>query len=122
MQILNLDTHVLIFALRNEINPAEQRLLADNEWSVSPIVFWELAKLVQLDRIDIDLSDREVLRVLKSLRVWPLDFVVARVSTRLDFSSDPADEIIAATSIVYDVPLITRDKTMRNSKIVPLAL
>ena len=57
--MLNLDTHVLIFALRSEVNLAEQQLLAENEWSVSPVVFWELAKLVQLGRVDIDLDDRE---------------------------------------------------------------
>ncbi len=39
----------------------------------------------------------------------------------LDFKSDPADELIAATSIVRSVPLVTRDKRMRRSRIVPLA-
>jgi PIN domain nuclease of toxin-antitoxin system len=122
MQMLNLDTHVLIFALTGELKPAEQRLLADSQWSVSSIVFWELAKLVQLGRIELDLDDREVVRNLNRLQVWPLDLEVARASTRLDFSSDPANEIIAATSVVHNIPLITRDSTMRSSKIVPLAL
>ena len=120
--MLNLDTHVLIFALTGELKPAEQRLLADSQWSVSSIVFWELAKLVQLGRIELDLDDREVVRNLNRLQVWPLDLEVARASTRLDFSSDPANEIIAATSVVHNIPLITRDSTMRSSKIVPLAL
>ncbi len=41
---------------------------------------------------------------------------------RLDFRSDPADEIIAATSLAHDVPLLTRDTRMLASKVVPLAL
>ena len=41
---------------------------------------------------------------------------------RLDFRSDPADEIVAATSIVHDIPLLTRDARILGSKIVPLAL
>jgi PIN domain nuclease of toxin-antitoxin system len=53
--------------------------------------------------------------------VWPLDLAVARASTRLDFRGDPADEVIAATSIVYAVPLLTRDKRILRSKMVPLA-
>ena len=69
----------------------------------------------------MDLDDREVVRVTNRLHVWPIDLVVARVSTRLDFSSDPADEIIAATSIVHRIPLITRDHSFRHSKAVPLA-
>ncbi len=79
------------------------------------------ARLVQLGRLDINLDDREVVRILSRLQVWPIDLAVARASTRLDFSSDPADELIAATSVVYDIPLLTRDNIMRSSKIVPLA-
>lgn len=35
--------------------------------------------------------------------------------------SDPADELIAATSLVHNVPLLTRDAKLRRSKVVPLA-
>ena len=118
--MLNLDTHILIFALGGELRPPEQSLLARNRWSVSSIVLWELAKLIQLGRLDMDLEDREVVRILSQLQVWPIDLAVARASTRLDFSSDPADEIIAATSVVHNIPLLTRDHIMRSSKIVPL--
>ena len=85
------------------------------------MVLWGLAKLVQLGRLQLDLDDRSVVRVLSGLQVWPIDLAVARRSTRLDFRGDPADELIAATSIVHDVPLLTRDRHMRRSKVVPLA-
>jgi len=39
----------------------------------------------------------------------------------LDFESDPADEIIAATSLTHDIPLLTRDSRIRKSKLVKLA-
>lgn len=121
-QMLNLDTHILIFAVSDNLRPAEQALLSQNRWSVSAIVFWELAKLVQLGRIDMDLNDRDVVRTLSRLHVWPIDLAVARASTQLDFQSDPADELIAATSVVHDIPLLTRDHTISLSKVVPLAL
>ena len=120
--MLNLDTNILIFALLGELAPAERSLLASSRWSVSSIVLWEMAKLVQLGRLDMDLDDREVARVLGRLHVWPIDLAVARASTALDFRSNPADEIIAATSVVHDIPLVTRDNTIRSSKLVPLAL
>jgi len=44
-----------------------------------------------------------------------------RASIRLDVQSDPADELIAATSLVHNVPLVTRDRTLRRSRQVPLA-
>ena len=121
MQMLNLDTHILVFALKGDLRPAEQGPLEQSRWSISSIVLWELSKLVQLGRIDMDLDDREVIRVLSRIHVWPIDLDVARASTRLDFESDPADEIIAATSIVHRIPLLTRDHVMRSSNVVPLA-
>ena len=119
--MLNLDTHILIFALRGELRGRERELLAQNRWSLSAIVLWEVAKLAQLGRVEIDLDDREVARTLSLLHVWPIDLAVARASTRLDFKGDPADELIAATSVVHKIPLITRDHVIRKSTVVPLA-
>ncbi len=69
----------------------------------------------------MDLEDPEVGRVLSRIRVWPVDLPVCQKLRSLDFAGDPADELIAATSIVHRVPLVTRDAAIRKSKIVPLA-
>lgn len=121
MPMLNLDTHMLVFAMQDSLRPKERSLLAGNNWGISAIVLWELAKLVQLGRLSLDLDDKDVIRALRSVHVWPLDLAVARASTRLDFAGDPADELIAATSLVHEVPLLTRDRSIRKSKMVPLA-
>ena len=115
--MLNLDTHMLVFALSGALRPSEEALLAQNRWSISTIVLWELTKLVQLGRITMDLDDGDVTR----MHVWPIDLATARTSTCLDFEGDSADQLIAATSIVHDVPLLTRDRAIRRSKMVPLA-
>ena len=119
--MLNLDTHILISALLGNLRPDEESLLARSGWSISAIVLWELAKLIQLGRISIAMEDRDLARILDQIHVWPIDLEIALTSTRLDFQSDPADELIAATSIVHNIPLLTRDRTIRNSNIVPLA-
>ena len=119
--MLNLDTHILLFALCGALRPHEQAALGRGRWSVSAIVLRELATLRQLGRIEGDLEDREVADVLHRVHVWPIDIEVALVSTRLDFKGDPADEIIAATRIVHRIPLLTRDRSIRTSSIVPLA-
>ena len=56
--MVNLDTHILIMSHFNgELQASEQRLLASNRWSISSVVFWEMAKLVQLGQdSDIDLD------------------------------------------------------------------
>ena len=117
--MLNLDTHILVHALGGDINPHERKLLAENSWGISAIVFWELSKLVQLGRISLDFEDPEVQAVLSCVHVWPLDLEISRLSTQLDFSGDPADEIIAATSVFYRTPLVTRDRRILLSKVVP---
>ena len=119
--MINLDTHVLVRALAGDVTARERRLLSGNPWSISAIVLWELAKLVQLERVDLDLQDPQVVRTLSGLQVWPIDLAVALQSTRLDFRSDPADELIAATSVVHRVPLLTRDRRIRASRLVPFA-
>jgi PIN domain nuclease of toxin-antitoxin system len=120
--VLNLDTHVLLFALAGELKAAERRLLEHDQWSISAIVLWEIAKLAQLGRIEIDLEDPAVARAISGVHVWPITIAVALASTRLDVEGDPADELIAATSVVNRVPLLTRDRALRRSKIVPIAL
>jgi PIN domain nuclease of toxin-antitoxin system len=119
--MLNLDTHILIHALEGSLTPAERRLLASEAWGISAIVLWEIAKLKQLGRIDLDISDAEFSRVFAKIQIWPLDLAVCRASTELEFASDAADELIAATSIVHRVRLVTRDKKLRASKLVPIA-
>lgn len=119
--MLNLDTHMVIYALAGDLKPAERRLLAGESWGIAAIVLWEMAKLSQLGRIRLDLEDPDVAGALSGIHVWPLDLAVALAAARLDFRGDPADELIAATSVVHRVPLVTRDRGIRRSKVVPLA-
>ena len=119
--MLNLDTHVLIHAMTGHVTAREGRILRTARWGISAIVLWELARLVQLGRIELDLDDPELDRFLANVHVWPLTLEVVRALRRLDFRSDPADEIIAATSLVHQAPLLTRDRRLLKSKIVLLA-
>lgn len=119
--MLNLDTHVFLFAIAGELTHREHALLIKHPWSISAIVLWEIEKLSQGGRIDVDLATPEIANALRHTRVWPIETAIARASTRLDVRSDPADELIGATSIVHQVPLLTRDRRLRASKLIPLA-
>lgn len=119
--MLNLDTHILIWAVLGKLKPKEENLLRkDNVWCISDIVLWEITKLKQLGRIDFDLDTPKVVELLKHITVIPIDAGVCQALKTLDFKNDPADEIIAATSLSRKIPLLTRDRTIRKSKIVPL--
>ena len=119
--MLNLDTHILLFALTDDLTRRERALLSNETWSISAIVLWEIAKLSELGRIEIDLDHPELTRTLARIQTWPVTLEVCRTIQTLDFDSDPADEIIAATSIVHRVPLMPRDRKLRRSKLVPIA-
>ena len=53
---------------------------------------------------DVYGDDPTVQRALSRIHVWPLTREIAATSTRLDVNGDPADELIAATSVVHRVP------------------
>jgi PIN domain nuclease of toxin-antitoxin system len=119
--MLNLDTHILLGALADELTRRERELLGREPWSIAAIVLWEIGKLAELSRIAVDLDDADFIRTLARVHVWPLTLDVCRAIRTLDFRGDPADELIAATSLVHRVPLLTRDARMRRSRHVPLA-
>src|SRR5919198_5632225 len=103
--MLNLDTHIVVALLGGDLTASESGLIAAQPLAISDIVLWELAKLVQLRRLDFDFDDLEFRSFLRASTIFPVTIEIARKSTELDFTSDPADEIIAATSIVEEIPL-----------------
>ena len=120
--MLNLDTHILVATINEELRPNEAALIANASLVISDIVFWELAMLVQRGRLELDLESAAFRGALRYLTVIPISIRIARQGATLDFRSDPADEIIAATSIVENIPLLTRDRKILKSKMVPLAM
>lgn len=119
--MLNLDTHIFLHALAGQSTRAETQLLRREQWSISAISLWEIAKLVELGRVELDLDDVDFVRAVSRVHIWPLTYEICRATLDLDFDSDPANELIAATSLVHNVPLLTRDRKLRRSKLVPLA-
>jgi PIN domain nuclease of toxin-antitoxin system len=119
--LINLDTHVVVHLLAGTLTDREREVVRREAGGVSCIVLWELAKLVQLGRLRLDLHGEPFQAFLRGVTVWPIDLAVAEASTRLDVHSDPADELIAATSVVHGAPLLTRDRRLLASRVVPLA-
>ena len=119
--MLNLDTHMVVAVLAGDLSSRELSLVSVEPLAVSDIVLWELTKLVQLKRLKLDFASDEFKEFLRSVTIFPISLPIAIQSTQLDFKSDPADEIIAATSIVEDIPLLTRDRKLMKSRLVPIA-
>ena len=118
--MVNLDTNIVILAMGDRLSASEIHAMQDETWAICPIVLRELSFLVANNRIEMNLDGDRFRAFLERVELLPIDMNVARTSTQLDFRGDPADELIAATSIVYGIPLVTRDRVIRNSKLVPL--
>jgi PIN domain nuclease of toxin-antitoxin system len=119
--MLNLDTHILIHALIGALTASEKAVLSRNRWGISPIVLWEITKLHQKRRLSFGLHSPQLLTILQDIQIWDLNAAVCQNILGLDFSGDPADEIIAATSLTHGVPLVTRDRRIRVSKVIEFA-
>lgn len=120
------DTHIIIWnALKPEILSLKaQEAIAGSNKS-DGIVFCEIslreiAMLIHKKRLRIELEYCEFIRLLAESNryyFYGLSPEIAELSTKI-FSSgnrDPADRIIAATSIVNNAQLVTADKYMIES-------
>jgi PIN domain nuclease of toxin-antitoxin system len=119
--MLNLDTHIVVKALVGDLTPREAKLIAGEQCGISPIVMWEIQMLAARGRITVDLDHPQLVEALRRLHTWPLTREICRAISDLDFQGDPADALIAATSVIHNVPLLTRDRTINRSRVVPLA-
>jgi PIN domain nuclease of toxin-antitoxin system len=119
---LLLDTHVWIWLSmedRKSLSARASRVLQQASLKyISVISCWELAKLVEKGRIGFSIPTLTwIQRSLKEcdIRLVELTAEIAVESTMLKgMHADPADQIIAATSRVSGMPLVTSDKRLRQ--------
>jgi len=121
------DTHIIIWnALKPEMlsGKAEKAISAANNSDgiiFCEISLWEIAMLMHKERLSIDIEYTEfILLILESNKYVSRGITpeIAWLSTGLfsDNNKDPADRIIAATSIIENANLVTADNELRQSK------
>jgi PIN domain nuclease of toxin-antitoxin system len=126
VEVIVVDTHVLIWdALRPELlsDNAKKALTKANENDgilLCEISLWEIAMLVKKGRISLGASYQEFIRLVLLSKNYQLQGItpeIAELSTQLseDINNDPADRIIAATSLVMGFPLITADRNLNQA-------
>lgn len=114
-----LDTHIWVWWVHGDeqLTVTQAEVITANETDiigVSAISVWEIAKLVEYNRLELPCRLHNWFYEALSypgIRLIELTPEIAIESTKLpgEFHRDPADQIIVATARLYDSPLITSD-------------
>jgi len=125
-----LDTHVLLwwFGTSPRLSSRQEEVLRgareEEPLWVSDITLWEIATLNSLGRIKLHLPLRDWLEqatappLVQRLPITPA--VAAEVAVLPDrFHRDPADRIIVASARVLGATLLTQDRRIIESALVP---
>ncbi|MFD2191216.1 type II toxin-antitoxin system VapC family toxin [Pistricoccus aurantiacus] len=94
-----------------------------NALIISDISIWEISMLIKRSRIEVATTAASFVNLFlesRNISVVSLSPEIAELSTNLDsqIDNDPADRIIAATSIIYNAQLITADSNLRQSTLI----
>jgi len=126
-----LDTHIWVWWVHGEerLTSAQAEIIQANEtdvMGVSAISVWEIAKLVQYNRLKLPCPLHEWFDVAlryPGVRLIGLTPAIAVESIQLpgEFHRDPVDQIIVATARQYDCPLATSDSKILKYPYVKIA-
>ncbi len=127
--LILLDTHVVIWLAQDypRISTAAQSMIEDARQkdrglAISDITLFEIARLASHGRIDLIPNAETVMtEIERHFVVLPITANIALRAFELpaSYPRDPADRIIGATALVEDIPLLTADREIRKSRIVP---
>jgi PIN domain nuclease of toxin-antitoxin system len=126
-----LDTHAWIWWISGDSRltlrerEALDNLLPSERPVLAEISLWEVAMLVERDRLELDMDLERWLAVASApatVELARLTPAVAAEVARLPekFHRDPADRLIVATARVMKLRVLTRDKKISAARVVPL--
>lgn len=115
-----LDTHIFVWWVSGSDNLSDEiiKLINSHESSgiyISIISIWEIAKLHEKGRLRFDQTVEEWIKIsllYPGVSIIDLEIPIILESIQLpgNFHSDPADQLIVATSRLKDLQLLTADK------------
>ncbi len=122
-----LDTCAIIWdALEaSKLSPDARNTIELNEKSliICDISIWEIAMLIKRKRLVLDDTAAGFINLLLQSRNYFIQEItpeIAELSVNFgsEINNDPADRLIAATSILGNAPIVTADQNLRNANLV----
>ena len=109
----------------SKLSPQATKAIRDSnsELIICDISFWEISMLIKRKRIKVDDTASGFITLLLQSRNYHIQEItpeIAGLSVNLgaEINNDPADRLIAATSILTNAPIITADKNLIEATLV----
>jgi PIN domain nuclease of toxin-antitoxin system len=122
--VLVLDTHAAVWWTVDPRRLGRRATIAINDADrigIPAIVFWEVSLLVRKARLALDMPVSEwaeKVQLIPRVESIPLTAEIAIEADALEMHADPADRFIIATARRLDVPVVTKDRSIRSRRIV----
>lgn len=92
----------------------------EHELIVCDISLWEIAMLIKKKRLKVECPAAGFINLAlqaRAVQIKEISPEIAELSVNLgrDIGADPADRLIAATSILLNAPIITADRHLREA-------
>ncbi len=125
MSSVIVDTHIIIWdqldptRLTDKAKKAIAKADVEDKIIICEITLWEISILIKKKRLIIDKPYLEFINKVLQTKNYLLQGInpdIAFMASEIEMDTkDPADRLIAATSIVLGFPLVTSDQFMRQS-------
>jgi PIN domain nuclease of toxin-antitoxin system len=125
--VILLDTHVVIWLFLSPERLSSrarhailQARIAGEQIACSPVSLYETANSARRKRLQLNSTIQEFMAAIQTnIELVPLTAGIAICAAELPepFHGDPMDRIIAATALVADCTLITRDDRIREANL-----
>ena len=122
-----LDTCVIIWnALEpSRLTPKAKKAIkqGEGELIICDISIWEISMLIKQKRLIVDDTASGFINLIiqsQNYQIQQITPEIAELSVNFgaEINNDPADRLIAATSILNNTPVITADQNLRDATIV----
>ncbi|RDH86773.1 MAG: twitching motility protein PilT [endosymbiont of Escarpia spicata] len=122
-----LDTCAIIWnALEpSKLTPKAKKVIKNSgsELIICDISIWEISMLIKRKRVIVDETASGFINLIlqsQNYQIQPITPEITELSVNFgaEINNDPADRIIAATSILNNAPIVTADQNLRNATIL----
>ncbi|WP_022949273.1 type II toxin-antitoxin system VapC family toxin [Methylohalobius crimeensis] len=122
-----LDTCAIIWDALDpgKLTPKAEKSIKNAECDliICDISIWEISMLIKRNRLVIEDTPAEFIKLVLQARNFQIQEItpeIAELSVNFgpEINSDPADRLIAATSILLNAPVVTADQNLREATIL----